>query len=372
MGPSMRRGHAGLARGGLLHWTAAAGLACAVGAAHANLISNPGFGAAGAGWSTNALTQIGVWSGSDGNCAYNPRMSDGIGQVWQYVPSWKLPAVSTTMYYWDARKSWYGQYNRANINIYGLKTPTAVTGGAAPGGTWGVDYDLIAGGPHLAMGNGFWWSSEYYKWDFTNVTRSRFPHGLLLRVEWGGGGAYGAGFDDFVLVTASAGTAAGNPVVGASTGTPGQSVVSTTLPYSGLGITTPWWIDPEWAAGYEYELTENAGRTAFKSIELVPVGDGLYDIDVWRDDAWFELATDVSAGEWLFSTLGETRPVYKFRVRGIEESAQIPLDGHGFPLGVTFTNGGWDVSVTMTGFVPTPGSSAIIVLAGVIATRRRR
>ena len=370
MGPSMRcksrMSGCGLAIAAL------AGIACSGGAAFGNLISNSSFGAGGAGWQRNGLTQIGVWSSSDGSCAYNPRMSDGIGQVWQYVPSWKLPSVNTTMYYWDARKSWYGQDNRANIHIYGLKTSAAVTGNYVPGGTAGVDYDVVAGRPHLVMGNGFWWSSEYYKWNFSNVTRSRFPRGLLLRVDWGGGWAYGAGFDDFVLTTASAGTAAGNPVVGTSTGTTGQSVVSTTLPYSGIGITTPWWIDPEWAAGYEYELTQNAGRTAFKSIELVPVGDGLYDVDVWRDDTWVEIAADVESGEWLFSTLGETGPVYKFRVRGIEQSAGIPLDGHGFPLGVTFTNGGWDVSVTMTGFVPTPGAAMTMVVAGLLAVRRRR
>lgn len=343
---------------------------------NANLISNPGFSAGGSAWSRNARTEVGSWADSDGNCAYVPSMSAGGGQIWQYIPAWKLPSTNANLAYWDARKKWYGQNNTATINLYGLKTSAAITGGASPGGANGVDYEMLAGAGSLAMGNGFWWSTEGVKWQITNPTRGRFPQGLLLSVSWGGGGTYGAGFDNFVLQAYSSsykGHMAGDPIVGTSTGTPYQSAASVSLAYTGVGINSPIWIDPDWAVGYEYEITTNEWANSFKAIELVPIGDGLFDLDVWDTATtdWLEVATDVAAGTVNFSTVAPGRSVKKFRVRGIEPEAELDPDGHGFPIGLIFTNGGWSHTITMTAVVPEPATFWLLSLAG-LALRRTK
>lgn len=348
--------------------------------AAANYISNPDFSSGSSGWGANAVTNIGSWSDSAGACAYVSPMSAGNGQIWQYIPAWKLPTTNVSLYYWDARKSWYGQNNRATINIYGLKTATAITGGASPGGASGVDYDVLTGAGNLVMGNGFWWSSEAFKWRIGETisgyainyaTRDKYPHGLLLSVSWSGGGSGGAGFDTFVLNAATPGVSAGDPVVGTSTGTPGRSAASLTMSYSGTGVTTPWWIDPEWAYGYEYEITSGSLGNSFKSVELVPLGDGMYDVDVWNGTEWVEKAADVQAGVVSFASIAPGMAVRKFRVRGIEPG--IEIDGHGFPVGLIFNNGGYSHTVTMTAFVPEPAAAGVLILGGLaMGVRRRR
>jgi len=353
--------------------------------AHANLIANPNFSAGGSSWSTNALTQIGPWAESSGNCAYVSRMSDGAGQVWQYVPSWKLPTTNVSLYYWDARKRWYGQSNTATVMIYGLKTATAVSGSYTPGGTVDVDYEILAGAGGLVMGNGFWWSSEPYKWQIGQTiqgypldyaTRSKFPFGLLIYAGWGGGGSYGAGMDTFVLQAAAAekGALAGDPLVGSPTGQPLQSAVSYQLGYTGVGVNSPLWIDPEWAVGYEYEITTNQSWNSFKTIELVPIGDSLYDIDVWdtATSDWLEVATDLGPGQVNFSTIAPGRSVKKFRVRGIDPDAQIDPEGHGFPIGLIFANGGWSHTITMTALVPEPATLGLLALGSLLLLGSRR
>jgi hypothetical protein len=279
------------------------------------------------------------------------------------------------MHYWDARKKWTGQSNTATINIYGLKTAAAMSGGPTPGGSEGADYEVVAGAGGLPMGNGFWWSSEGYKWTISNATRSRFPAGLLLSVSWGGAGSYGAGFDNFVLQAASAGQKgymAGDPIVGTATGVANQSEVSLTLPYSGVGISSPIWIDPEWAVGFEYEITTNEIWNSFKGIELVPVGDDLFDIDVWDAAVsdWLEVASDVAPGQISFATIAPGRSVKKFRVRGIEPQAQVDPEGHGFPIGLIFSNGGWQHTITTTAVVPEPATIVLFAACGLLCRRR--
>jgi hypothetical protein len=350
-----------------------AGLLCLGAVAEANLIANPGFSAGGSSWSTNVRTEIGPWGESDGNCAYVPNMSAGSGQIWQYIPSWKLPSTNVSMYYWDARKRSYNQSTTATIHIYGLKSSTAVTGGALPGGTEGTDYSLVAGAPNLVMGNGFWWSSVGYKWTISNATRSNYPHGLLLSVSWAGG-TNGAGFDNFVLQSAGAqGQMAGDPIIGTPTGVPGQTSATVTMAYSGLGINYPIWIDPEWAIGYEYEITTNTMWNSFKAIELVPVGDGLFDIDIWdtATSGWLEVATDVPAGQVSFGTIAPGHWVQKFRVRGIEPEAELDPDGHGFPIGLMFTNGGLTHTITTTAIVPEPATLLLVGLPALLLLGRR-
>ncbi|MDM8007961.1 MAG: PEP-CTERM sorting domain-containing protein [Phycisphaerae bacterium] len=350
-------------------------------AAHANLIANPNFGAGGSSWSTNALTEIGSWAESDGNCAYVSRMSDGAGQVWQYIPSWKLPTTNVSLYYWHACKKWFGQDNTSTVMIYGLRTAAAVSGGYTPGGTNEVDYEILAGAGGLVMGNGFWWSSEVYKWTigptmYGYPTRQRYPYGLLVYAGWGGGGSNGAGMDNFVLQAAAAnkGALAGDPLIGTPTGQPYQSAVTYELAYTGVGINSPLWIDPEWAIGYEYEITTNEYWNSFKTIELVPIGNSLYDIDVWdtATSDWLEVATDLGPGQVSFSTIAPGRSVKKFRVRGIDPGAEIDPDGYGFPIGVMFTGGGWSHTITMTAIVPEPTTLWLLALAALALRRLRR
>lgn len=343
--------------------------------AHANLIANPGFSAGGSSWSTNIRTEIGTWSSSDGDCAYVPNMSAGSGQIWQYIPSWKLPSTNIDMHYWDASHKSYNQSTTATKLLYGLKSSTAVSGGPAPGGSEGIDY-VTYGAGNLVMGNGFWWSSQGYKWTFSNFTRANFPHGLLLSVSWAGGTG-GAGVDNFVLQAASdslKGQMAGDPIVGTPTGIPLQTAATVTLPYSGVGINYPIWIDPEWAVGYEYEMTTNTMWNSFKAIELVPVGDGLFDIDIWDTATgdWLEVATDVLAGEVSFSSVAPGRLVQKFRVRGIEPEAEIDPDGHGFPIGLMFTSGGWTHTIVTTAILPEPATLMLLCLGGALTSHGRR
>lgn len=350
------------------------GMLYATSSASANLVSNPGFGAGSSYWGTNSRIVVGPWSSSVGDCAYVPNMSSGSGQIWQYIPSWKLPSTSVSLDYWDARQKTYGQNTTATINIYGLKTGVAASGGAAPGGTEGVDYQLVAGAGALPMGNGFWWSSQGYKWTFGNVTRSNCPHGLLLSVSWGGGSG-AAGFDTFVLQASSAsnkGHMAGDPIVGTPTGIENQSAATITLPYSGVGISSPIWIDPEWAVGYEYEITTNEIWNSFKAIELIPVGDDLFDIDIWDDavSGWLGVAMDVAPGQISFATIAPGRSVKKFRVRGIEPEAQLDPEGHGFPIGLMFTNGGWQHTITTTAIVPEPATLSLLGMALLFLRRR--
>jgi len=146
------------------------------------------------------------------------------------------------------------------------------------------------------------------------------------------------------------------------------------LPYSGVGINYPIGIDPEWAVGYEYEMTTNTTWNSFKATELVPVGDGLFDIDIWDTATGnrLEVATDVPAGEVSFSIIAPGRLVQEFRVRGIEPEAELDPDGHGFPIGLMFTSGGWTHTIVTTAILPEPAALMLFCLGGALTSCRRR
>lgn len=50
----------------------------------------------------------------------------------------------------------------------------------------------------------------------------------------------------------------------------------------------------------------------------------------------------------------------------------IDPDGHGFPIGVMFTNGGWSHTITMTAIVPEPTTLWLLALAALALRRLRR
>jgi hypothetical protein len=117
-----------------------------------------------------------------------------------------------------------------------------------------------------------------------------------------------------------------------------------------------------------------AWYSGIKAIELIPLGDDLYDIDVWDDSLghWQVAAEGVGPGRLEFAEIAPGRTVRKFRVRGVDYQAEIDPEGHGFPIGVLFTNGGWDQQITMTAITPEPASALPAILAAAAVMRRRR
>lgn len=140
----------------------------------------------------------------------------------------------------------------------------------------------------------------------------------------------------------------------------------------GVGVTTPIFVDPLFAIGYDFEIQSGP---LFTSVVLAPAGDNLFELYLWDqvlNDWSFE--ANVFAGDPYFFISGG---VDRFRILGIEESANLdPSDPTAFVTGLTFEDTG-EVSFTQTPLVadiPEPEMVAIF-FSGVIATalmRRRR
>jgi len=145
----------------------------------------------------------------------------------------------------------------------------------------------------------------------------------------------------------------------------------------GLDPSTPIWIDPEVAVGYEYSVTGSTFATA-----TLPAGfgDDLYQV------SWWDPAASSGSGAYVlldsghdgglfsalelidFTSLVSLDGVIGFQVLDIEILAGLdPDDSNAFPTGVTFTSGGV-VNVKMTpiirnvGSVPEPGT--LLLLGG--------
>ena len=140
----------------------------------------------------------------------------------------------------------------------------------------------------------------------------------------------------------------------------------------GAGLTTPIFVDPEIAVGYDYNVL--AGPL-FNSVVLPFIGDGLYDL-YHCDATTSSLVSDgvVAAGEaHSFGDGGASC----FRVLGIEISALLdPNDPTAFVTGLTFTGDG-AVDFTMTAVtesVPETATGALLA-SGILtlwAVRRKR
>jgi hypothetical protein len=144
----------------------------------------------------------------------------------------------------------------------------------------------------------------------------------------------------------------------------------------GLGSSSPIFIDPIVAIGYDYLVT---GGPLFSSVLLpMGIGDDLYDLFVWNGSSYDFLQTLMGGVTFTFSS-----PVDRFRIRGIEVGAGLdPNDPNAFVTGLTFSGMG-TANVTMTPLTfdtdadptatPEPASLYLfaLVLAGPVFGRHR-
>ena len=117
---------------------------------------------------------------------------------------------------------------------------------------------------------------------------------------------------------------------------------------TGVSNSHTTFIDPDVAVGYDYAI--GAGDPNFASVLLPQVGDGQYALHLWNG-ANRVYSRDAQAGETLDLGPGG---VSRFRVTGIEASANIaPDDATASVTGLTFTGEG-NFTGTMIPIVPVP------------------
>lgn len=123
-------------------------------------------------------------------------------------------------------------------------------------------------------------------------------------------------------------------------------------------------FDPDYAIGYDYSVV----GPNFASVLLPQVGDGLFDLYLWSGGV-FVFDRELTAGvEFTFAAGG----VNRFRIFGIEESAELdPDDPMAFLTGLSFTAAG-TADVTMTAYVPEPSTISLLLAAGLARLTRRR
>lgn len=137
-------------------------------------------------------------------------------------------------------------------------------------------------------------------------------------------------------------------------------------------------IDPDVAIGYDY--FSDSGPLFASVLLPTGIGDGLYDLWAWNaaTAAWFDTGSDITGGvPYNFAAGG----VDRFRIRGIEESANInPLNVNGFVTGLTFVAPGAvsvrQVALSTAAAVPEPGTVlagwALCAVVGMSRVRRKR
>ncbi len=136
-----------------------------------------------------------------------------------------------------------------------------------------------------------------------------------------------------------------------------------------------YFIDPEVAVGYDYEI--GIGNPNFASVDLPDtIGDGIYDIFGFDSGGNAVLLADDWNGADVFNF--GAGGVAKFRVLGIETSAGLdPNSTTAFVTGLTFTGAGQftgtQTPITVeVGTVPEPAGLALAALSALVLTRRRR
>ncbi len=115
-----------------------------------------------------------------------------------------------------------------------------------------------------------------------------------------------------------------------------------------------WWFDPEYATGYDYEVS---GGPAFASITLPAVGDDCYDLIV-NGSVVHDCSTSDGLQAGVPHDLTDLGDITSLTVKGIEVDAQLdPADPNAFVTGFTFTDPGV-VTVTQAPIVTdVPGAN---------------
>jgi hypothetical protein len=320
----------------------------------ANLLVNGDF-ESGGGWVLGAFTIVS--EGNPGGCA---KASNGNVALYQNIPAWKLPLTPRPITISASRKATpFGTSSHGGVWLYGF-----ITGANQGTGTGLIgdsrDYDAITGWVGY-YGNGFW-----YNWSVTSskkVGAAQFPYGMRLIIDCSYRTQSGwVLVDNVVVTTGVAGAAAGDAIPGTpKAGVPGGWEFDLALDSSGLGTKEPIWIDPEYAFGYEYEIT--GGAPNFSGVYLPDIGDGLFDLQVWRDGiGWADFGEIQASAVHRFKDFeGLDWAVRKFRILGIEEEAMVdPTLGGAFPTALLFDAEGL-TSLTMTGLaIPEPGTWAVL------------
>jgi hypothetical protein len=139
------------------------------------------------------------------------------------------------------------------------------------------------------------------------------------------------------------------------------------------GVVYP--FDPIVAVGYEYQIGE--GDANFQSVVLPLIGDGIFDLLLYKDGEYVLADTVTFNSEYVFDDGG----VDRFKILGIETTAGLdPTDVTAFVTGLSFVSNS-SFTGTMTpiteeiGAVPVPASILMLGTAffgfGVIARRKR-
>lgn len=118
-------------------------------------------------------------------------------------------------------------------------------------------------------------------------------------------------------------------------------------------------IDPDFAAGYEYEIT--SASSPLISAVMIPFayGDGQFELYTEIGGVW-SLATTLTTGV----RFDLTNAVSRIRVLGIEDSAMVdPMDPLGFVTGLDFSASG-PVAVAQTALLRSPGGGGATPVSG--------
>lgn len=186
---------------------------------------------------------------------------------------------------------------------------------------------------------------------------------------------------DTTVYLASLGAVGGSPSIPVmpSNGQPdanGAFQFDISVGSTGLGLSTPIWVDPVVAVGYTYKVNSGPdfASVVLPSLSYVNDTDG-YELWVY-DGTKYVFVRKLAAGEsYTFGT-----DVDEFQIRDIDPLLGLnPSDAVAFPVGLTFDGPG-QVQMSMTALtadtnaVPVPGTLGLMGIgaAGLAGLRRRK